>query len=159
MRKIFGLLLLLLFTFSACEEEEASVPLDGYYLAFGHFYGFCEGEKCVEIFKLQGDRLFEDLNDNYPSSQHPYDGNFVPRSDADYQKVKDLYASFPQQLLEEPSGVIGSPDATDGGGIYLEISVNGKKKFFLIDKLRQRVPEYLHPYLFKVENAVAQISN
>jgi len=35
------------------------------------------GEQCVEIFRLEQDKLFEDTKDEYPKSNIFYSGNFV----------------------------------------------------------------------------------
>ena len=69
--------LIALIVLSACDEadlKEGEGTTD--YIVFGHFYGECVGEQCVEIFKLTKDQLSEDSNDTYPGSDHGYSGNF-----------------------------------------------------------------------------------
>ncbi|MFB9863886.1 hypothetical protein [Rufibacter immobilis] len=158
--KRFLFLSLLFLSLSACKNQDKDQdpgPLGADDIVFGHFYGYCLGERCVEIFKIQDGKLYEDTKDEYPGSREPYSGAFVPRSEADYQKVKEIAVNFPRKLLEESSTVIGSPDVTDGGGIYLEVLAEGKSRFFLIDKFRHNVPEYLHAYLDEVEAGIAQL--
>ena len=50
----------------ACNSSDDDAnPQDLDYLIFGHFYGECFGENCIEIFKLEADALYEDDNDVY----------------------------------------------------------------------------------------------
>lgn len=129
------------------------------YIMFGHFYGFCKGEHCIEIFKLTDDQLYEDQNDKYPSSESAYEGDFKPMSSEKYKKVKSLINKVPAELLNEEQHVIGAPDAADGGGIYFEYSVRGKKHFWLIDKMEGNIPEYLHSFKEEIEDAIDKISD
>ncbi|WP_210463680.1 hypothetical protein [Rufibacter roseolus] len=145
-----------LMTLLGCEPEDQS-PFEPDYLVFGHFYGFCGGEQCVEIFKIQGGQLYEDTKDQYPNRNGPYDGNFVRKSEVLYEKVRDLPFNFPPRLLLENDTIIGMPDAADGGGIYLEISKDGQRRYYFIDKTRYQVPDYLHPYLDQVEAAINEL--
>lgn len=62
---IFTCLTILLLT-SGCIDNLG--PSKSGYIIFGHFYGECLGEKGIEIFTLEDDKLFEDSNDRYPSS-------------------------------------------------------------------------------------------
>jgi hypothetical protein len=153
MKKIICLLCCLL-SLEACQQEELANPD---YLVFGHFYGFCQGERCVEIFRVDPRNLYEDTKDVYPTSTRPYEGNYVLQSDPQYQKVRDLSNHIPAKLLKEENTVIGQPDAGDWGGIYIEIKKNRQHRFFLIDKKRENIPAYLHPFIEEVEAAIAQL--
>ncbi|RNI31257.1 hypothetical protein [Rufibacter latericius] len=155
MKKLFFCWLMLL-SLTACQEDEEALLESPDYLVFGHYYGFCGGENCVEIFKIENGTLFEDTKDQYPGGK-PYEGNYEPKSAALYEKVKDLPHQVPARLLSEDRSIIGSPDAADGGGIYLEIGRNGMKRYFFIDKTRHNVPDYLYPFLDKVEAAIAEL--
>ncbi|ALI98221.1 hypothetical protein [Rufibacter tibetensis] len=155
MRKILFYCLAVL-TLVSCQEDDATLESPDY-LVFGHYHGFCGGESCIEIFKIQDGQLYEDTNDRYPSSNKPYEANFVLKSLDLFEKVKDLPHLVPTRLLQEDRTVIGSPDATDGGGYYLEVGVNGMRRYFLIDKFRHNVPEYLHPFLDQVEASIAKL--
>ena len=47
-------------------DDDDSITLsEQKFLIFGHFYGFCFGERCVETFKLTDKKLFEDTIDDY----------------------------------------------------------------------------------------------
>ena len=130
------------------EEQETFAPAKDNYLVFGHFYGFCPppSEWCIEIFQLDSNQLWEDQNDNYPSADEVYQGDYVQRSTADFNLVADLVDAFPMELLDEPNGVIGYPDATDGGGLYIEYKFNGDHGYWLIDNLKPNIPTYLHDF-------------
>ena len=128
---------------------------DGDYMIFGHFYGMCAGEQCIEIFKIDSLSLYEDNLDIYPSSEHPYDGNYVKLSGMAFDHVKYLRDKFPAQLLQEANHVIGMPDAGDWGGLYVEIKVNGVRKYWLIDKMRTNLPAYLIPFVNEMESCIA----
>ena len=69
---LFALLFL-----SACNSDDDAAHANPEYLIFGHFFGECIGEGCVEIFKLDADKLYEDSNDIYPGQSDFYDGNFI----------------------------------------------------------------------------------
>ena len=147
--------LLILF---ACENEDITrgeFATD--YIAFGHFYGFCMGEQCVEIYKVTDANLYEDTRDNYPPRDEAYIGDFKPLSDQLFEQVKDLKSKIPSKLLETPSGIIGQPDAGDWGGIYFEVSVEGEKKYWFIDKMRPNIPDYLNPLVDEIESKIELI--
>lgn len=69
------ILICLVVALCACDTEEEPLLIaekptsQGDYIIFGWYYGFCAGEQCIEIFKLTGDGLYEDRNDNYPDSR------------------------------------------------------------------------------------------
>lgn len=121
---------------------------------FGHFYSECEGEYCVEIFKLENGKLFEDTTDVYPSRTTSYIGEYVQLSEQKYFDTKDLFNDFPQELLDEKSIVIGKPDISDLGGIYIEYNCNGKSQFWLIDQVDQNVPTKYHVFIDKINEKI-----
>jgi len=155
MKKIVFALLI----FTACNNDN-DLKAENDYVIFGHFYGECQGEKCIEIYRLTNEDLKEDSKDKYPDSTKPYDGQFnIQLSETLFNSVKSLKTKIPQQLLDTPSGLIGSPDVTDGGGVYLEIDVDGERKYWLIDKMRNNLPEYLIPLMDEIEQDIALINN
>ena len=81
----------------------------------------CMGEQCVEIFRLEKDKLFEDTKDLYPSRIDFYDGNYVQLSKQKFNDSKDLTNYFPTELLNETDTVIGQPDAGDWGGTLYRV--------------------------------------
>ncbi|MCB2407345.1 hypothetical protein [Hymenobacter lucidus] len=140
---------------SACGKEnvEKSTDFDQSAILFGSFYGECAGEGCIDIYKLdtKAQTLQEDTRDTYPSSDAPYNGTFVARSQAEYNLVKDLIQQIPAGLLQEQGSVIGSPDAGDWGGYYVEVNQAGKRRHWLIDTQKRNLPAYLHPFADTLE--------
>ncbi|CAH8284828.1 hypothetical protein EV196_101186 [Mariniflexile fucanivorans] len=153
MKKIILLILVSIFIYGCSSKDEIQV-YDGDYLIFGHFYGFCIGENCVEIFKLTNENLYEDSNDNYASK--PF--NFEVLDNAKFEAVKDLVDAFPTKLLDEKEEIIGCPDCADGGGLYIEYSKNGVVSSWRIDQMKNNVPEYLHPFMDTVNMKIALIN-
>lgn len=151
----FILIVIILFS---CEYADAP-NIDSNYLVFGHFYGFCLGEKCVEIFKLTGTGLYEDRLDKYPLQNKPYEGEFEMLSNTLFEKVKSFPSQIPQELLNTPSGVIGQPDAGDWGGLYFEVVKSSSRQFWLIDKMKTNLPEYLRPFATEIEQKIELINN
>ena len=128
------------------------------FLIFGHFYGECGGEECVEIFKLQNNTLFEDTNDQYPASESSYDAKFSTEHTTEkYELVESLMQSFPESLWDEPT-VIGTPDAGDWGGLYIEYCKGNQSNFWLIDQKLSNIPDQLHHFVNKVNVAIADIN-
>lgn len=125
------------------------------YIIFGHFYGHCKGESCIEIYKLTDDALYEDTNDFYPTGTKKYEGAFVKVDTFKSKELNDLNVQIPEQLLQETSTVLGIPDGADGGGIYLELP-NGQ--YWLLDMNTNYLPPYLHPLQKQIVEAIAKIN-
>lgn len=147
---ICTLLLLLMITFSgSCSKKEVQIPIDTStdFVVFGRFYGFCGGESCIEIFKIQNNELFEDSNDTYPKWDDFYVGNFQALSVEKYEMVSYLMVDFPTALLTDTNTVFGMPDASDGGGLYLEYHIGGVHKFWIFDQFQSNVPTQYHAFM------------
>jgi hypothetical protein len=132
---------------TACGKENAT-PTAGNTLVFGSFYGECIGPDCIQIFhlNLSNQTLAEDINDLYPSPTATYNGQFVARSTANFQRVQGLLQQVPRRLLSERAHVIGQPDAGDWGGYYVEVQHAGVRRFWLIDTQKENIPTYLHAF-------------
>ncbi len=150
---LLGSVFSLLFALSSCKDEFSIDNGDA--LLFGHFYGQCVGEQCVETYLLTADALFEDTNDNYGGQNF----NFVPRSDEDFQQVRDLIDLFPTELLAEEETTLGCPDCADGGGIHLQINDGTTERIWRIDQDKDNVPAYLHNFIDAVNERIARISD
>ena len=128
------------------------------------FFGLCDGEKCVEIFVLESDRLLEDVNDRYPYTQLGWDssdGLYIDLGNEKFDLVKDLMDFFPVELLDETQEVFGCPDCSDGGGIYIEYKFIGIERSWIIDYNWNPgvVPDYLHNFMYKVEEKIQIIND
>ncbi len=157
MKKIAHLsLALVLVANLACSKQKLNKDD---YLVFGHFYGECAGEECVELFKLERDKLFEDTKDIYPNAQSIYKGNFskeLPQSD--FEQVEMLFEAFPDQLWDENT-IIGQPDAGDWGGFYVEYKKGDETAYWLIDQMQSNIPDYLHTFNTKIRTAIEVIND
>jgi hypothetical protein len=157
MNRVKWVVLFAFVVFSCAKEEIKGKDEDESSIIFGHFYGFCGGEQCIENFKLTNTKLYEETTDPY--SLTPGEGNFVELDHVKFEQVKSLASMIPQQLLQTTATFIGQPDAADGGGIYFETTVNGERKFWRIDKVRANLPEYLIPFVQEIEKDIALLQN
>lgn len=150
---VFGVLI------ASCSKDVSTEPSESDYLIFGHFYGFCQGEKCIEIFKLESNRLLEDSKDEYPSRTDFYNGDYIALGNTKFDLVKNLMDYFPDNLLNENDTVFGCPDCADQGGLYIEYNFNGIRKFWIIDQSKGSVPIYLHDFMDKANEKIDLINN
>lgn len=148
---------------AACDKDPGCSPIpENGYMVFGHFYGECWGEGCVEIFKLENGKLYEDTLDRYPSTDGPYEGAYVELPASSYESVRDILGAFPEELLAEPEHVIGQPDAGDWGGIYVEIITSGDieppmHRFWLLDQMDSNMPAVYNVFVDKINEKIAVI--
>ncbi|MFD0990208.1 hypothetical protein ACFQ1R_08880 [Mariniflexile jejuense] len=153
MKKFIAMVLVSVFLVACSSNDSINLDNDDY-LIFGHFYGFCIGESCIETFKLTNNKLYEDSIDNYASE--PFD--FEVLNNEKFEQVKDLIDAFPTKLLKEKEAILGCPDCADGGGIFIEYSKNGVVKRWKIDQMKYNVPEYLHAFMDAVNGKIALIN-
>lgn len=139
---------------TSCKKKNGLESTQSDYLVFGHFYGMCAGEMCVETFKLTDVSLFEDTIDDY-SGQNLV---FVQLANDKFEEVNDLMDFFPAQLLNETKEVLGCPDCADGGGLYIKHMENGTLKSWRIDQSKDNVPSYLHGFMDQVNERIALIN-
>ena len=131
----------------ACTKSDNNMTINEQnFLVFGHFYGFCGGESCVETFKLTDEKLFEDTIDDYMGQNL----EFEELESGLFLQVNDLPDFFPNQLLNESETVFGCPDCADGGGLFVQYSKNGNTKSWRIDQDYNNIPSYLHEFVYKV---------
>lgn len=150
---LFALLFL-----SACNSDDDAAHTNPEYLIFGHFFGECIGEGCVEIFKLDANKLYEDSNDIYPGQSDFYNGNFIELSEDLFNKVNGLMDEFPSALLDESEVVIGIPDAGDWGGLYIEYKSGDVHDFWLLDLMKTNVPTEYHDFIDDVQDKILLIN-
>ncbi|MRI01657.1 hypothetical protein GH721_14025 [Kriegella sp. EG-1] len=139
----------------SCSNDDDRIEINKQnFLIFGHFYGECAGEGCVETFKLTENKLFEDTVDDYSGKNL----DFVELSAENFEQVKDLKNFFPSQLLNNSENTIGCPDCADGGGLYISYSENGNVRNWRIDQTKDNVPSYLHNFIDKVNEKIRVIN-
>ncbi|MEZ5030246.1 MAG: hypothetical protein R2787_02500 [Saprospiraceae bacterium] len=145
--------LTVLMALSSCAKEDLATPIDS--LIFGHFYGECTGERCIETYKVEDDKLYEDVLDRYAGGDHqnfafqPLPGNLL-------MQIPDLASLLPEKLYQADS-TIGIPDAGDWGGIYVQVRQQGVTRWWLIDKADGNLPDWLIPFKQEVENAIEKL--
>ena len=154
----YGLILLLLMM-TCHSDEDINLDPKADYIMFGHFYGYCLGESCIEIFKFSGENLFEDTLDKYPKGTEFYNGSFAKIERPDNAGAGELLNNIPTRLLDTKSGIIGTPDAGDWGGIYFEINVDGRHAFWVIDKMRNNLPDEIIPFVDRIEKVILKINS
>ncbi len=145
--------------FSCNKNDDESFGSESDYLIFGHFFGECQGEECVEIFKLEDGKLYEDSNDNYPGSTDFNEVDFSELSNELFLEVDGLEDVFPAGLLNETDVVLGQPDAGDWGGLYIEWSENGVKDFWLLDLHKDNVSQDYHAFIDAVTEKIQDIND
>ncbi len=139
----------------ACTKSDNNMTINEQnFLVFGHFYGFCGGESCVETFKLTDEKLFEDTIDDYMGQNL----EFEELESGLFLQVNDLPDFFPNQLLNESETVFGCPDCADGGGLFVQYSKNGNTKSWRIDQDYNNIPSYLHEFVYKVNEKIGIIN-
>jgi len=145
---------LLVFAISCGKEKGAADD----YLIFGHFYGECLGEGCIEIYKLEIDQLTEDINDSYPSGADFYGGDYTTELTQEKLNIASaLWDLFPDKLFDEEDTVLGMPDAGDWGGLYVEYKKGDKHAYWVIDQMKKSIPEYTHSFHDKVNEVIEEI--
>ena len=155
MKKIL-LILSVMGALISCNNDDESIVLnERNFLIFGHFYGECYGEACVETFKLTDKNLLEDTIDDYSGA----DLNFEELDNQKFDQVKNLVDFLPNQMLNDNTNVFGCPDCADGGGLFIKYYKNGEVKSWRIDQIKSNVPDYLHKFIDKVNEKIVLINN
>lgn len=151
-RLLFSMLVLVMF--SSCHSDDDGSENNQDYLIFGHYYGMCEGEHCVDTYKLTSDKLFKDRLGLYGENEF----EFYQLGNEMFEKIENLKTKFPEKLLQEPSETIGCPDCADGGGLLIQWSKNGELSTWRIDQRQSNVPEYLHEFMDNINAALALLT-
>jgi len=159
---LFTLLVFIIASGIGCGKDcDATGKGDFEYMVFGHFYGECGGEGCIEIYKIEDRQLFEDTLDIYPNSEQALSGAYVLLSEAKYELVKDLVKEFPDALYTESDIVIGMPDAGDWGGAYVEISYKNDPDhsgFWLLDQMESNMPQVYNDFVDRINEKIVLIN-
>jgi hypothetical protein len=157
----FIIMALFALAITACEDEKCGDTHDGEeYFIFGHFYGECGGEGCVEMYKLEDGKLYEDDLDHYPDHTTPIEAHWNELSKEKYEAVKDIEAQLPQELYGEAQHVLGIPDGGDWGGIYVEVKDNDsthQSGFWLLDKNESNMAQVYNDFVDRIEEKIALI--
>jgi hypothetical protein len=151
-------ILVISLTFISCNKESSDLDnlSQNDYLIFGHFHGFCHGERCNEIYQIKDTKVYEDTKDIYRSLN---DFNFIALGVEKYDSIKELSNAIPVGLWnEENEKVFGCPDCYDQGGYFIQISKNGQVKSWIFDKNLKDDPTYMHDFLNLVRDKIYLLS-
>lgn len=143
----------------ACSDDDGkdlskNADVDYDYVIFGDYYGECAGD-CVHIYKLSADKLYAIENGPYPHGTQTYPGKYTQLSTALYEEVKNLPNGIPYETLKNSDTTIGEPDAGDSGGIYLEVSVDGERDYWFLDKKEDNLPNNLKSLVDDINEKLA----
>lgn len=138
---------------SSCIKEGISLEYNDY-LVFGHFYGMCVGDQCVQTYKLTDNALYKDFRDRFNDPEP----DFRPLGTDKFQLVKNLREEVPRNLLNSEKERFGCPDCADQGGIRITIANIGNVKSWTIDQRKADVPEYLYDFIDKINESIALIN-
>jgi hypothetical protein len=146
----------------ACSEDDnqgSGQPIDDNYdyIVFGDYYGMC-ADKCVNIYKLDGTKVYADTRATYPKYTEPYAGKYRALSDNLYKEVRDIPGGIPYEDLVKGDTIVGYPDGADWGGIYLAVSINGEVKYWFLDKMQENLPADLRPFVAYLDQRIAVLN-
>lgn len=144
---IFGCLVV-----ASCQKKEVA-DLDVF--IFGIYNGFCI-EGCSDIFKIEGGKLYKD-NVNRIAGIEDLSFEDEPLDYSEYEFAMILKETLPDELLQiedEEDRFIGCPGCVDQNIIMIAYEKDGEMVEFQIDTIEDQLPEYLRPYVSKVEEVV-----
>lgn len=146
---------LLTISFAGCVDKDEAINTEGnsQYAIVGSYYGMCIGDECIKYVMVVGDKVYE-LKNISASQDGPisYSGHVeLPADKAEL--FKNLPSSIPSQLYSITEKVIGCPDCADGGGTYIETTIDGTKRYWYIDNTINE-PEYLKEWIGQVNEKI-----
>ncbi len=157
MGKYFSFILIVgLLTCLSCSDE---VELgDGDYLVFGQYGAYCGGETCVEFYRLESDRIFEETSDQYTGEGfHPFN-NFVELPETAVSIAKELETLFPTRLLVEPDTILGETNVIDAGYLYVEWKSETQHRYWIISNSSPNLlPEY-RTFATEISNVINELN-
>jgi len=162
---LYGILLISLITACNTEISDESISPDSStsdYLLVGKV-GLGWGCSAVR-YKLQDGKLYADTSSSYCKNRETYVFKGYQLSDAQYQRMKDLPTSFPNELNSLPSQTFGCPGCADGGMLFIQKKTSGGvTKTWLIDDsiltsdpagIDKTFPDYLINYAAHVYDRI-----
>ena len=128
-----------------CSDKQNLEPKNQFdYFAFGVIGGFCVPDVCNPVYKIQDQKLSQDISRCLMYNWLTCPSEFVTLSEDEYKLVRELPILFPEQLFEiEDNKCQSCPH--DGQEIFLEISQNGEKRTWIISSINgnSEVNDYL----------------
>ena len=148
--------LILLLTLGSCHDSENHNPEEDF-IIFGILNGYCYGEGCVQFYKVESDRLLQDIEEDYNGGFHEF-RLFKVLPDSLFELVKDIGDYVPQKLLAEPSGQIGEADISDVGVIYFEMKDGTFHQNWSLERGDLEMPLAYADFMSKVQEKIALIN-
>lgn len=148
MRLLFFTMLLLLTAFT-CQEDDLSVT-SAERLIFGAYNGFCVGDQCLSLYKLEGGTLYKETSLTNRDLNLPVEGKFDELDDDLYKIAESLIAEFPQRLLDEDKEVYGCPGCHDQTTILVQLETTEKTRFWRLDSDLPAIPKDLQQYVQEI---------
>jgi hypothetical protein len=156
-RLLLGIILLLLI--GACEKEDIQQSnSSNETLIFGLSYGFCLGDECVRLFKIEDGELFAEAGVERLRLDEPIPFQTEALPEQDYERALPLLNDFPELLTTAQDTIYGSPDAADQGSIFLQWQSEDINRFWLLDTRVDALPEELRNYAERVKTITEELS-
>lgn len=117
-------------------------------------------EACIEIFSMESGKLMEDINDQVPTAESPYNGNYsVSLSPEKYNQIAEIFTdNIPQELLDAPFGQIGNPQEWSTN-FYFEYHRGDYHGHWILDGSFGILPPPFQTFISTVANATSVASN
>lgn len=138
-------------------EEAVNAPES---LIFGDFFGFCLGDACVVIYKLENGKLYRDVHASFESMLNdPYTGVFEEVSQEEFDIADGLIDLIPAYLKQQPDSTFGNPDAYDQGGFYVNYQEGNTQGVWRLDHDGQNLPAQLRDFASALRTSMAALRN
>ncbi len=157
MNKVFNLIFLFLILALVSCQDSIEANLEDDFIIFGNFGAYCYGEGCVQFYKVESDRLLQDIEEDYHGGFHEFK-HFKVLPDSLFELVKDLGDYVPQELLAEPSGQIGEADISDVGVIYFEMKEGTFHQYWSLERGDFEMPLIYVEFMSKVQEKIGLIN-
>lgn len=139
------------YCFAGCHEKEEALNSEGnnQYLIVGSYYGMCAGDQCIKFVMIAGDKAYE-LKNISRNQDGPITYNGYVELTTDKAEIfNNVTSTIPAELFSVMDKVIGCPDCADGGGTYIETTIDGTKRYWYIDNTINE-PEYLKQWVGQI---------
>jgi len=152
-RKSFVVIILISIFFSCSSDDTPQNRV----LIFGWYADSLCGGDCSQIYKIDSEKVFKDIDFNYPEGNY-FEGNFKEITTANYKDIVVLLDQLPEELLSEPNGYLDCSDCTDErGGFYLEYSTDRIHKTWRFRNAQY--PSYIENYRSLLLDKIAELNS
>jgi hypothetical protein len=150
---------LLVLILSNCDDVQPTI-YNYEYMVFGKYYGECLGENCINIYKIENNKLYKDTAEILPTWEHPYQASYYSElPDSLFNTAKTLLGLIPNTILTDTTKVYGEPDAGDWGGYYIETKYNDIVRYFLLDTKKENIPSSVCDFQTETESIITLLNS